>query len=338
LLLIYTFTAGLLIPLKPGVHEVSQSRLDAGESLLLEITGYNTFFTREPHRVFLRISDTQHIEATNVGADGDQTLNAYLNIPSEIDNEVEDATLIVSNSDSYFIYPSMTVIRPKEQSETNSRFEWSTNEVDVPKAKWKFQFPNRAIIEETVRNTFFHVAIWMAQFFILTVALWNSILYLRRSEIKYDQIAAGFTYVALVYGLIGVVTGSIWARFTWGAFWTNDVKLNMTTIAMMIYFGYGLLRSSIDDYDKRARTSAVFNVFAYAALMILVMVLPRLTDSLHPGNGGNPAFGSDDMDNTLRMVFYPAIIALILIGSWIAQLIIRSKRVEERMINRGLED
>ena len=66
----------------------------------------------------------------------------------------------------------------------------------------------------------------------------------------------------------------------------------------------------------------------------LLLIIPRLADSLHPGVGGNPAFSGEDLDNTLRMVFYPAIISLILFGIWIASLRVRIFRLEERNIEK----
>ena len=91
-----------------------------------------------------------------------------------------------------------------------------------------------------------------------------------------------------------------------------------------------ILRSSIDDVDKKARISAAYAIFAFCTVIPLLFVVPRITDSLHPGNGGNPAFGGDDMDNTMRMVFYPAIIGFTLLGIWIGQIILRLRRVEEK--------
>src|SRR6185369_8468231 len=88
-------------------------------------------------------------------------------------------------------------------------------------------------------------------------------------------------------------------------------------IGILIYLAYFILRSSVTDEVKRARISAVYNIFAYVMLIVFVMILPRLTDSLHPGNGGNPAFGKYDLDNNMRMVFYPAVIGWILFSCWI---------------------
>ena len=106
--------------------------------------------------------------------------------------------------------------------------------------------------------------------------------------------------------------------------------LNMSAIALLIYFAYWVLRLTIKDVDAKARITAVYNLFAFACLMILVMVIPRLTDSLHPGNGGNPALGGEDLDNTLRSVFYPVIIGYTLIGLWMAQLYYRYSSIKDK--------
>jgi heme exporter protein C len=112
----------------------------------------------------------------------------------------------------------------------------------------------------------------------------------------------------------------VWAKFTWGAWWTNDPKLNGTAITILIYLAYFVLRNSIDDERKRARVAAVYNIFAFVMMIVFIGILPRMTDSLHPGNGGNPGFNSYDLDNRLRAVFYPAVLGWILVGTWIASL------------------
>ena len=91
-----------------------------------------------------------------------------------------------------------------------------------------------------------------------------------------------------------------------------------------------------DEYEKGARLAAVYNIFAFASLVPLLYIVPRMFASLHPGATGNPAFGSQDLDNTMRMVFYPAILGWTLLGFWIADLRIRYQRVYDKAT--GLED
>jgi heme exporter protein C len=74
----------------------------------------------------------------------------------------------------------------------------------------------------------------------------------------------------------------------------------------------------------------VYSIFAFAIFIPLIWVLPRFTDSLHPGNGGNPAFGKYDMDNQMRMVFYPAVIGWTLMGFWLGNLIVRISRLQNK--------
>jgi heme exporter protein C len=189
--------------------------------------------------------------------------------------------------------------------------------------------PRLAILNETIRNLFFHVALWFAMFILLIVSLTGAIGYLRTNRLEYDHKSIEFANAGILFGLLGVATGSVWARYTWGDWWVNDPKLNATAIAIMIYLAYFVLRGSLDDPHQRARISAVYNVFAFAAMIPLVFVLPRLTDSLHPGNGGNPGFSAYDLDNTLRLVFYPAVVAWALMGTWLAQVRMRMRVVED---------
>ena len=152
-------------------------------------------------------------------------------------------------------------------------------------------------------------------------------MYLSKSNIKDDINAEKFANTGILLGSLGVITGSLWARFTWGAWWVNDSKLNGAAISILIYFAYVVLRNSMDEEQKRAKVAAVYNIFACVLMLVFVMVYPRLNqvDSLHPGNGGNPGFSSYDLDKNMRIVFYPAVLGWILIGIWISRL---SARVE----------
>ena len=134
----------------------------------------------------------------------------------------------------------------------------------------------------------------------------------------------------MVFAMLGLFTGMIWAKATWGAYWTADPKLQGTAVTLLIYAAYFILRTSIDDPEKRARLAAVYNVFAFVLMIVFIGILPRMTDSLHPGNGGNPAFGNYDLDNGMRMVFYPAVLGWILMGWWIATLRVRLERLRYR--------
>ena len=139
-----------------------------------------------------------------------------------------------------------------------------------------------------------------------------------------------FAHLGVYFGILGLLTGMVWAKYTWGTFWTNDPKLNGSAIGLLIYFGYFILRSSIDDESKRGKISSVYNVFAFCMLIPLIFILPRLTDSLHPGNGGNPGFNVYDMNSQLRLVFYPAVIGFIFLGLWIADIRLKMLKLKNK--------
>jgi len=189
--------------------------------------------------------------------------------------------------------------------------------------------PELPILNETIRNTYFHIPMWFAMMALLSYSLFHSIKFLAGFDLQHDNKADQSVQVALVLGLFGLLTGMVWAQYTWGSFWTNDVKLNGTAISMLTYLAYIILRGSIEDEHRKAKVAAVYNIFAWVMMILFIMVIPRLNDSLHPGNGGNPAFGSYDMDNTMRIVFYPAVIGWILIGAWITSIKIRIKNIDD---------
>ncbi len=178
--------------------------------------------------------------------------------------------------------------------------------------------PHLNILHETIRNLFYHVPIWFAMLFQMGYSVIFALKHLAKNDLRSDLESNQAAQTGLFFALPGLLTGCMWAKFTWGTWWTfEDPKLNGVAIAVLIYLAYFILRSSIDDEQKRARIAAVYNVFAFVMMFVFIMILPRLTDSLHPGNGGNPAFGKYDLDNGMRMIFYPAVIGWILLSLWI---------------------
>jgi heme exporter protein C len=194
--------------------------------------------------------------------------------------------------------------------------------------------PRLPILNETIRALHFHVTMWFGMILMLVVSVVYSIKFLKTNDLKNDDVAIEFTNAAILFGVLGIVTGMLWAKFTWGDYWSGDPKQNASAIGLLMYFAYLILRNSLTDVHQRARIGAVYNIFAFAAFIPLIFVLPRLTDSLHPGNGGNPGFNAYDLDSKLRMVFYPAIIAWTLMGTWMATVRVRLRRIERKIEDR----
>ena len=195
------------------------------------------------------------------------------------------------------------------------------------------KIPDIGNLKQTIRNLFFHVPMWFSQIILLSISLGYSILFLRSSNLKHDIFAEAFAKTGIFMGILGLVTGAIWATFTWGEPWSNDPKQIGVAIALLIYFAYLVLRNAIPDMDKRAKVSAVYNIFAYFIYLPLIMILPRLVESLHPGGKGvqgNPGLNGGDLDSHMRMVFWPAVIGWTLLASWISTLIIRINLMRDK--------
>jgi len=201
--------------------------------------------------------------------------------------------------------------------------------------------PRLAPLQETIRNLYFHVCMWFAMMILFTISVVNAIRYLRTFKHKYDIYARQYAVTGIFLGLLGYATGTIWASYTWAdpnkpainSFSTiaRDPKLIGAAIALLVYFAYLILRDSIQDMDKKARISAVYNIFAYAMLFPAIWILPRILPSLHPGREGNPALDvKNDISSNMRIVFYPAVIGWTLLATWITTLKIRLSLLKEK--------
>lgn len=193
-------------------------------------------------------------------------------------------------------------------------------------------------MQQSVRNLFFHVPMWFAMQTLFTVSVIYAILYLRSQKPEHDYYALEYARTGVVFGVLGLITGAIWANYQWGEPWSGDPKQNGAAIAILIYLAYFVLRGSMNDMDKRSRISAVYNIFAYAMLFPCIWILPRLTESLHPGglgSEGNPGLNPNDTSPQMEMVFLPAIVGWILLSVWITTLRIRLRIISEKKLANG---
>jgi heme exporter protein C len=187
----------------------------------------------------------------------------------------------------------------------------------IPMA-WLGNVSVQVILHETIRNLYFHVTMWFAMIAVFAGSVLYSIKALRTGNRLHDIRAEQFAQTGMMFGFIGITTGMIWANYTWGAPWVDDPKLNGSAVSLLIYMAYFVLRGSLNDPIRRLRAAGTYNIFAFVMLILLIGLMPRINDSLHPGNGGNPGFGGYDLKNEMKWVFYPSVLGWILIGFWIA--------------------
>lgn len=335
LLVLYALAVGMFVPLKPGIAYVSPESARSGDSIQMTFHGYNTYYTRSPEsevRVWLQYDSAQALLGKNLRILNDTTLEASFVLPPTLPRPTPSVMLnaiLDHPSDGVSLLPSaLEVVRDTAASSATT---WTQDPVQRLHIIKDFSFPYRNVIYESIRNTFYHVPMWFALMFLFIASMVYSVRFLLEKKLDHDRKAAAFAEAGLLYGFMGLVTGMLWAHYAWGAAWSNDIKQLMTAVALLIYLAYFILRRSFDEPEKGAKLSAVYNIFAFASLIPLLYIVPRMFASLHPGATGNPAFGSDDLDNTMRLVFYPAILGFTGIGFWLAQLRVRAKRVEDKL-------
>lgn len=327
-LLLYVVIIGLRTPLKPALVHVSIDRIAPGE-VSFEVTGYNTHFDQGPLRAELE-NDGQTVCAQRVEVLDAAHVRVAVNIPPGLRTPLTTLRILSRTDGPLVLHEAFYTegLGTGITVETCGEFFDAENSMAGHSSKEGLRFPHRSILNETVRNLFFHVPMWFAMMVLMSVSFVRSLMVLRNGRLSDDRTALSAVNVSLLFATLGLITGSLWARVTWGAWWTSDAKLNGAAVTVLIYAAYLVLRGSVPDPHKRARLAAVYNIFAYALMLVFIMVLPRLTDSLHPGNGGNPAFSQYDLDDSLRTVFYPAVLGWIGLSLWVLNLTDRTAKLE----------
>ncbi len=119
------------------------------------------------------------------------------------------------------------------------------------------------------QNFYFHVASFATSFTGFFLGLGASVLYLKTGDFKYDSFAAGVNEIALLFATTGLAMGSIWGRYAWGVWWDWDPRLTSMLLCWLVYAGYLMLRTSVEEPSTRARLSAVLSIFG---CMVVVFV------------------------------------------------------------------
>lgn len=330
LLVLGALFIGILTPLRPGFIDLHPTRVKAGSEVTFKLTGYNSNYTSENlPTALLWFDESQIVNAKKVEVLNSRELTTTFQIPFNLTNtDQRQFKISVDDPENGFVTALKKVYI--EGGEINPQFakdEWSGTVGEIHDGDHGFSFPFMPNIYESIRNTFYHVPLWFAMFFLFLLGVIQSIKHLRTNQTDFDLRATSYTSAGVLFGILGLVTGMVWAKYTWGKAWSWDIKQTMTAVLLLIYGAYFVLRSSFEDQEKRARISAIYNIYAFIAIIPLLYVVPRLVDSLHPGGQGNPAFATGDLDMNARVVFYMAVLGWGMIGFWIARLNYRQIRL-----------
>lgn len=327
LFLLGASVAALRVPLSPALVHVEPGRIAPGP-VELTITGYNTRFVQEGAQVHIE-NGGERLCANEVRVVSPTLVQARFDVPEGLREHLSNVA-VLDRTHGRLVIPGAVFTSGTGNGSGVTGCPEPQEELGVTNA---FAFPNRNILYESIRNLCFHVPMWFAMITMMGISVWKSVRALGSNDLDDDLAALQAVKVGLLFCGLGLVTGAIWARATWGTWWTNDVKLNGSAVTALIYLAYLVLRGSVQDPHKRARLAGIYNIFAFVLLVMFLFVVPRLNavDSLHPGNGGNDGFGDLDLDDRLRTVFYPACMGWILFATWMYDLRLRAARLHERI-------
>ncbi|MEO7103544.1 MAG: cytochrome c biogenesis protein CcsA [Gemmatimonadaceae bacterium] len=122
---------------------------------------------------------------------------------------------------------------------------------------------------------------WVGLYLAFGLVFITSILYLWLKDPKLDRVASSSAEVGFVFTSVVLVTGPLWAKPVWGAYWTWDARLTLTLFLWFIYAGYLILRGSIEDFEMRARFSAVIGILG-ALLVPFIHLSVYFFRTMHP--------------------------------------------------------
>ncbi len=193
--------------------------------------------------------------------------------------------------------------------------------------------PIEAVMGYVQKIFYFHISnAWVGMLGFL-VAATSGVIYLVKKDLKWDIVEYSAVEISLVFFLIAIVSGSIWAKPTWGTYWTWDARLTTAAILEMIYLAYLLLRQGIDDPERRARFSAVYTLIGAVSVPITFLSI-RIWQTIHPvviGLGSSDAQGSFGMTTSMLITMFFCLITFSVVFITLLWYRIRLGQLSERV-------
>ena len=187
--------------------------------------------------------------------------------------------------------------------------------------------PAQGFIGESSRIVFFHVPCAWTSALAFLVAAGFSAAYLAHRNPRHDDVAAAAIRLGLLFAVLALVTGSLFAKIMWGSYWNWDPRESSFLLLIFLYAACLFLRAAVEDPERRARMSAAYSLFAAVLMPFLFFVAPRVTASLHPQTVINPQ-GKILMDGPTKAVFFGAMVGFSALFFWMLSLDARAAHLE----------
>lgn len=175
-----------------------------------------------------------------------------------------------------------------------------------------FASPREVNLGQSSRLFYLHVPSIAVAYIAFTVTLVASGAYLATRKIKWDHLALATAEVGAVFTGLTILIGMIWAKPTWGVYWTWTARLTLTAIMFFVYLGYLALRRAIAEPEVRARRAAILGMLSIVQIPIVHFSVTWWRDIHQPGTIARP--GEMQMDTPLFIAFCAAFVAFLLLA------------------------
>jgi heme exporter protein C len=189
-------------------------------------------------------------------------------------------------------------------------------------------------LEDKARILFFHVPMAWVTTLAFLVSLIYGIKFLAKKNMDADMISSSSAGLGLMFCILATVTGSLWAKFTWGSFWNWDPRETSIFVLLLIYGAYFALRSAIEGEEKKATLSAVYAIIAGITVPFFIFIMPRIVEGLHP-NEAIVSKGKISMNPTMLIIFLSSLAGFTALYFWMLNIKVRAERLEQKHILKG---
>ncbi len=153
------------------------------------------------------------------------------------------------------------------------------------------------------RIFYIHMPAFFGAFLAFSATVIGGVQYLRTRNNRWDTLALAGAEVGLAFSLVNVVTGSIWARPIWNTWWTWDPRLTSAAIMCLTYAAYLMLRSGIENPERRRRFASVYGILAITTVILTLIIIRIRPDTIHPAViGSSPQSAEGTFDATRGVV------------------------------------
>ncbi len=189
--------------------------------------------------------------------------------------------------------------------------------------------PRTEILGDTGRIIYFHVPAAMVSVIAFAAAgVWSVMYIIKKGPEMLCRKAAASAGLGLLFSVITLITGSLWAKMAWGSFWNWDPRETSVLVLLLIYIAYFSLNSSLGNSPAKGRIGSVYLILAMAVMPFFVFVIPRIYQSLHPDTIIN-AEGTFKLDSVMRITLLISSAAFIFLYCHLMSLKNRLLKIEE---------